>query len=239
MFSIFTSSVTLKFVDFFDGFTDMHSHLLPGVDDGIRSMEETLKVLELFEEWGIREVWLTPHVMEDIPNTTADLQCRFAGLQSLYHGPVKLHLAAEYMLDDLFYERLEQNDLLPHAENRLLVETSYFNPPMDLEEIVGRIQTKWYFPLLAHPERYRYMDEPDYRLLHEAGVHFQLNLSALFGEYGETVRRKAEYLLKEGFYCCMGTDLHALAAADPIPSYRVSRKILIRLEQLKKAGEIF
>lgn len=116
------------------GMTDYHSHLLPGVDDGVQTAEESLEILRLYEQLGIREVWFTPHIMEDIPNTTAGLRSRFEQFQKHYTGNIRLHLAAEYMLDNLFKERLAHRDLLPLGTegNHLLVETSYFNPPMDL-----------------------------------------------------------------------------------------------------------
>ena len=147
------------------GFTDHHSHILFGVDDGVKTLEVSLRVLQRYEEIGIAEVWCTPHIMEDIPNTTQGLRERFAELTAAYQGPIRLHLAAEYMMDQLFEERLQNKDLLPlGAEgNRLLVETSYFNPPMGMHNILKRIKSQGYFPVLAHPERYVYMDKNDYR----------------------------------------------------------------------------
>ena len=82
------------------GATDYHSHILPGVDDGVESMEEALRILAAYEELGIKELWLTPHIMEDIPNTPEKLQARFAELTSRYKGSITLHLAAEYMIDN-------------------------------------------------------------------------------------------------------------------------------------------
>ena len=98
---------------FFRGFTDCHSHLLPGVDDGVKTLEESLAILEEMERLGVRKVWLTPHIMEDIPNETVDLQQKFQELKQMYHGKIELALAAEYMMDNLFEERLEKDDLLP------------------------------------------------------------------------------------------------------------------------------
>ena len=130
-------------------FTDHHSHILPGVDDGVKKMETSLKVLEQYEQLGIAEVWCTPHVMEDIPNTTEKLQARFAELCEAYQGPIKLHLAAEYMMDALFEERLEQGDLLKLGDegNQVLVETSYFTPPMGMDFILRRIKQKGLYPV--------------------------------------------------------------------------------------------
>ena len=114
----------------FDGFIDWHSHILPGVDDGIKRMSDSLEVLRFYEDLGIRHVWLTPHIMEDYPNTTAELRARFEELKKEWNGKVELHLAAENMLDTLFEERLEAGDFLPIGEDgrHLLVETSYYTP---------------------------------------------------------------------------------------------------------------
>lgn len=206
----FKKRISLKDSGIFDGFTDWHSHILPGVDDGVQTMEESLEILRLYEELGVKSVWLTPHIMEDIPNTTVHLRERFAELQAAYKGNVKLHLAAENMLDNLFEERLEKNDLLPLGENgdHLLVETSYFNPPMGLNNILLRIKAKGYYPLLAHPERYIYMGESDYQRLKDMGVKFQLNLPSIVGMYDDRIKKKAMLLLNEKVITCMGTDIH-------------------------------
>lgn len=198
------------------GFTDHHSHILPGVDDGVKKMEVSLKVLERYEQIGIAEVWCTPHVMEDIPNTTEGLKARFAELQEAYQGPIKLHLAAEYMMDALFEERLEQGDLLPLGDegNQVLVETSYFNPPMDLDGLLRRIKQKGLHPMLAHPERYVYMRKERYKELKGNGIRFQLNLSSLAGAYGPEAKDKALWILKQDYYNLAGSDLHSLRNAD-------------------------
>ncbi len=193
------------------GFTDWHSHILPGVDDGVQTVEEALQILAEYERLGIREVWLTPHIMEEIPNTTAHLRERFAELQAVYTGPVILHLAAENMLDNLFEERLGKNDLLPLGSDgkHLLVETSYFNPPMGLNNILLRIKAKGYYPVLAHPERYNYMEKEDYRQLKDIGVKFQLNLPSIMGMYGDRIKKKAMMLFSDKTVAYIGTDIHS------------------------------
>ena len=197
-------------------FTDHHSHILPGVDDGVKKMEVSLKILERYEQLGIAEVWCTPHIMEDIPNTTAGLQARFAELCEAYQGPIKLNLAAEYMMDALFEERLEQGDLLKlgHENNRVLVETSYFTPPMDMDKILRRIKQKGLYPVLAHPERYVYMNKERYTTLKDDGIVFQLNLSSLAGAYGSEAKDKALWILKKNYYNLIGSDLHSLRNID-------------------------
>lgn len=111
----FKKRISLKDSGIFERFTDWHSHILPGVDDGAQTMEEALEILRLYEGLGVKAVWLTPHIMEDMPNTTELLLERFAELQAAYTGPINLHLAAENMLDNLFEERLEKTTCCPWA----------------------------------------------------------------------------------------------------------------------------
>ena len=202
--------------------TDFHSHILPGVDDGIRTLDEALGVLERLARERVETIGLTPHIMEDVPNRTADLRQRFAELQAAYSGPIRLQLAAEYMLDSLFSERFAAGDLLPIGErgDALLVETSCFTPPMDLDGLLARIRSAGWQTILAHPERYYYMDHADYRRLLAAGTRFQLNLGSLAGAYGRDVRRKAKWLLRHGFYTIAGSDLHRERMVDTMLTYR-------------------
>ena len=206
----FTSRQTIEKSGLLVNSLDYHSHLLPGVDDGVQSMDDTLEILANFEQQGIAELWLTPHVMEDIPNTTEKLKERFEELKVAYKGNIKLNLAAEYMLDALFDARLEAGDLLPLGEQgtHLLVETSYFNSPMRLHDTLARIKSRGYYPVLAHPERYQYMDEKDYKKLKVAGVKFQLNWASLAGRYGRPEQKKAEWLVKKNMYDVVGSDTH-------------------------------
>lgn len=192
------------------GATDWHSHILPGVDDGFKEMEDSLKAIAEMEKLGVKHLWLTPHVMEDCPNETKNLRKRFEELKLTYDGNVTLHLASENMLDSLFEDRLEANDFLPLGENgtHLLVETSYYNPPMNMTGLLEEIKRKGYHPVLAHPERYQYMDDKDYTRLKELGVLFQANYFSLVGGYGSTAQKKLEWLLKKGMIDLMGSDLH-------------------------------
>lgn len=212
----FSTTSTIASSGVLRGATDWHCHLLPGVDDGIKDMADTLTLLRRYEEEGIREVWFTPHIMEDMPNTTAALRERFAEVQEAYEGGLKLHLAAENMLDTLFEERLEAADVLPIGEggDMLLVETSYFTPPYDLWGLLRRIQEAGFHPLLAHPERYLYMSSADYDRLHEMGVRLQLNLPAAGGAYGPESKARAQRLLRLGYYSFKGTDTHRVSGFE-------------------------
>lgn len=195
----------------FNGITDWHSHILPGVDDGVEDMATSLSILDEYEKMGIKEVWLTPHIMEDVPNTTSDLKKRHEDLLSAYNGKIVVRLASENMIDSLFYDRLAANDLLPigYRHNMLLVETSTFNAPMDLEYTLKEISRKGYYPLLAHPERYAYLRTlKDYQKLKETGILFQLDLLSLTGYYGKAAMEKSHKMLKNGMYDVFGSDLH-------------------------------
>lgn len=196
------------------GASDSHSHILFGVDDGIRTSDEALRAISTEEALDVSEIWCTPHIMEDIPNTTESLKARFAELKRSYNGKIKLYLAAEYMIDTLFDERAEKDDLLTMKRGNVLVETSIWTPPMDMTRKLDMLRRNGYNPLLAHPERYFYMGKADYIRLHGMYIRFQLNLPSLAGYYGEDIREKAAWLLKNGMYVAFGTDCHR---ADSLP----------------------
>ena len=194
------------------GAVDQHSHILYGLDDGVKTQEDSLAILRFLEEQGVSEVWFTPHVMEDVPNTTEGIRARFKQLQSVYRGGLRLHLAAEYMIDTLFEERLAARDLLTHGNDTVLVETSSVAPPINLWEVLETMRKAGYRPLIAHPERYRYMDKADYKRLHDMGCVLQMNLPSIVGFYGESARERALDLLDKGWYAMVGSDCHRYRA---------------------------
>lgn len=209
LFSIFRKQKTsISDSGVLKGFCDCHTHLLPGVDDGVATIQQSLEVLAYMESQGVSEVWCTPHVMDDIPNPTELLLRKFEELKTAYKGNIKLNLAAEYMLDSEFEKRLAEGDLLKMWDDVVLVETSTNIPPYNLLNLLENIMSKGYRPMLAHPERYRYMDVADYRHLREIGVYYQLNLPSVVGYYGETAANKALRLLREGSYYAVGSDCH-------------------------------
>lgn len=230
----FAKHIDLKGGDLFKGFTDWHSHILPGVDDGVQTIEESLAILRLYEDLGVKDVWLTPHIMEDMPNTVMHLRKRFAELRTAYAGRIGLHLAAENMIDALFEERLSAGELLPLGEggDHLLVETSYFNPPVGLDGILKRIGSKGYYPVLAHPERYVYMGHEDYERLRRMGVKFQLNVPSLVGLYGPDVKSKAEWLLEDGYYHLVGTDTHRLQVLEEMLMRKLPKSMIQKVADL-------
>lgn len=206
--------------DLFRGYVDFHCHILPGVDDGVQTFEDSARILSIYSELGVEKVFFTPHVMEDVPNRPEELQKRFAELKEYLKtegvsAPV-LELAAENMMDSLFMQRLASKEVLPLPlrGKSLLVETSYYNPPLNMHDILFQVKSNGFFPVLAHPERYMYMDSKDYDSLKNSDIRFQLNLSSLSGFYGELAQKKAENMLKKGYYDYVGTDLHRLSMLE-------------------------
>lgn len=222
----FNSVKSLKESGIFEGFTDWHSHILPGVDDGIKTLDDSLSVLRTYETYGFKDVWLTPHIMEDYPNVPTDLQAKYEELKGAWNGNVKLHLAAENMLDSLFEQRLLEGNILPIGDDgqHILVETSYYTPPMGMDDMIDKIKSKGYYPVLAHPERYRYMSTDDYVKLRNCDVKFQINLISLVGGYGESACKKAEWLLSNGMVDLLGSDLHNLQAFETLIGKSPRRK---------------
>jgi tyrosine-protein phosphatase YwqE len=196
------------------GMTDVHSHFLYGVDDGMQTEEETFAALNYLEEQGVQGIYLTPHVMENFPeNNSKSLNLHFGNLINRYTGSIDLRLAVEYMLDSGFDSHLEnlEDKPLAIADTHLLVETSYLTPPLNFHQTIQKIKQKGYSIILAHPERYLYMDKNDYiKLKADAFLFFQLNLLSPTGYYGKQVQKNAEYLLNNDFYTFTGTDMHNL-----------------------------
>lgn len=197
--------------------TDMHSHFLPGVDDGARTMEESLAMLRKMQEFGYQKCILTPHIKMDMyPNSEADLQLRFLELTQAMDEAgltIRVELAAEYYLDDHFLNRLENTPLLSFGPQRyVLVEFSFVNAPVFELETFQRIIDKGYTPILAHFERYVYFhgsiaSAETYRAM---GVNIQLNLNSLTGHYGPDVKKQAERMLDQFTVDFVGTDAHRM-----------------------------
>ena len=212
MFGLFKRRKSILDAGLLKGAVDNHSHILYGLDDGVKTQEDSLAILRFLEEQGVSEVWFTPHVMEDVPNTTEAIRARYEELKAVYQGGLHFHLAAEYMIDTLFEERLASRDLLTHGDDTVLVETSAVAPPINLWEVLESMRKAGYRPLIAHPERYRYMEKADYKRLHEMGCLLQMNLPSIVGFYGESARERALDLLDKGWYRMVGSDCHRFRA---------------------------
>ena len=195
---------------------DPHSHFIPGIDDGSQSMEESLSLLRGMEALGYEKVITTPHIMVDVYRNTPKIIKE--GLASLREAAkaegihIEIEAAAEYYLDEGFYDHLHSGEVMSINNKYLLFETSYVSKPLQLEEMIFEILAAGYIPLMAHPERYRYVEDPlkEYSRFKELGALLQLDLNSLGGHYGKDAKKKAEILSENGMIDFLGSDIHHL-----------------------------
>jgi protein-tyrosine phosphatase len=235
----------IPLTDFFtDGFVDIHSHILPGIDDGAKDMDTSMALLLKMASYGIKNFITTPHVLGSVyPNSSEVIKQQLAAvkkeLEKRNIKGISIQAAAEYMLDEEFSALLDQKDILVLKDNYILVEMSYFSAPINLYELLFKIQLKGYKPVLAHPERYNFYhtDFKSYYKLKQAGCLFQLNLLSLTDQYGKGVQKTSEKLLKENLYDFVGTDTHHqnhLALLPKIGTKKTFAKIKHLLNNNKK-----
>ena len=198
------------------GFVDIHSHLLPGIDDGAQDLETSIALIQKMSSYGIKNFITTPHILGDLyPNTPKIIKNKLKEVKDelLRRNitDITIDAAAEYMMDEQFSAIIEKDEeILTLKDNLVLVEMSYFSPPINLYDILFQLQLKGYKPVLAHPERYNsyHTNFQNYYKLKRAGCLFQLNLLSLTEQYGKYVQKTAEKLLKENMYDFVGTDTH-------------------------------
>jgi len=195
--------------------TDLHSHLLPGIDDGVQSIEESIEVIKGFKNLGFKKLITTPHIMYDFyKNDAKIIKGKLAEVKdALLKADVNITLeaAAEYYLDEYFQEIVARDEsILTFGDNYVLFELSFTTKPLNLKQVIFDLQTKGYKPVLAHAERYLYFHKnfEDLQSLHDAGVIFQLNLLSLSGYYSKEVKRMADTLLKKNMISLIGSDCH-------------------------------
>ncbi len=213
IFDLFKFQKKTKLVNkAFEFSRDLHAHIIPEVDDGPRTMEESISLIKGMKRLGSNRITATSHIYQAYyPNTKKELIDAFAKLKNeiaIRELNVELDLAAEYFLDENFEKLLETNELLPIADKYLLIEISFLAAPEKLYDSIFRIQTKGYRPILAHPERYLYFESKDYEKLLDFGCQFQANLLSFLGFYGSRVKRRAFKLLNNGWINVLGSDLH-------------------------------
>ena len=221
----------------FKGAVDVHCHLLPGVDDGFATLEKSLHALRKLEEHGVKKMVLTPHFMNDYPeNDRASISAKFEAYkaEAAKVCGIELHLAAEYMLDARFPEHFKQGFLTLDKEGtHVLCETSYLMYEHGISEMIYDVMCADYQPVIAHPERYEYADKDVYFRWKDKRYKFQLNLLSLGGAYGGAAVAKSKFLLREGFYDYLGSDMHGLNNFERfLPEIRLRGKDIERLERL-------
>ncbi|MEQ1733195.1 MAG: CpsB/CapC family capsule biosynthesis tyrosine phosphatase [Bacteroidia bacterium] len=215
-FSKFFSATPSIHIPFSAIGTDMHSHLIPTIDDGSKSMEDTIAMLHEFAAMGYTTIITTPHIMGDAYRNTPEIilgglaQVRAEALKHPAIAHLRLEAAAEYYFDSDFEHKLNNEKLLTLGDNYVLFELSYINEPEGVNKLVYDMQMKGYKPILAHPERYPYWHRnlDKYEELSERGVYLQVNANSLVGHYGPPMKAVAEKLIEKNIIRFIGSDCH-------------------------------
>lgn len=199
---------------------DVHSHMLPGIDDGAKTLDDTLDMIERTSRFGIRKIITTPHIMYEFYRNTPDIirqKLEFVQEAVKERGmDVELEAAAEYYLDDAFIQMVKNKEpLLTFGDNYVLIETNYIQSHPELLQVFFDLRIQGYKPVFAHPERYAYLLRnraketlEAYQRIYDSGALFQLNLMSFAGYYGPQIKNTAELLLKEGMIHMVGSDAH-------------------------------
>lgn len=200
---------------------DIHSHLLPGIDDGCRTAEESVELLERLSHLGLERFYFTPHIYTEMyPNTPSTIRSSLAKLKGKGYDDLIAGVSAEYMLDEVFYKAMMSKavDFMSLPGNYILVEMSFLQEHPQIEAILFELMIEGYKPILAHPERYVYYQKGMKRLgrLKELGCSFQINLLSLVGYYGSKEHKLARTLLEEQMVEFIGTDVHHIAHVKAI-----------------------
>lgn len=219
--------------------TDIHCHVVPGIDDGSPDAVTSADLVERMQRWGITRIIASPHVTEaSFENTPQIMDNALASLKEELDrrgNGIDISHSAEYRIDDYFFSQIENDNLCPLPGNFLLIENSFIQEPWDLDRIVFDLKIKGFKPILAHPERYFYYAEGHrdrYKKLHVNGLMFQINLLSLAGHYGKAEKNTAEYLLENDMVDFIGSDLHNHTHADSIDAYLSSRDYQRHLRHL-------
>lgn len=223
-------------VDSLDNFIDIHNHILPGIDDGAKTVEDSMELIKGFSDIGVKKFIATPHIMHNYyPNDRSTIQAAHGKVKNklLSEGmkDISLDVAAEHMIDANFEHLLEKEAIMPICKNYLLIEMSYLQPSINFEDAVQKIAEHNYFPILAHPERYGYLHNnlSKYLKYKRQGILFQLNLLSLSDYYGTDVQKMAFRLINEGLIDFVASDIHNLQQLTMLHNMKISDKMLVQL----------
>ena len=210
--------------------TDIHSHVLPGIDDGSPNTDVSIALLEAMKSWGIDSIVATPHIAEDsFENTPQSIKKAYDKLSVRMLDmamDMNVKFSAEYRIDNRFRKMFEDDELIIMPNNYLLIENSFVQPPIDLKNIIYELQLRDLKPILAHPERYGYYQrkkEIDEELF-ESGCEFQINLLSLAGYYGDREKETALWLANKGYISFIGSDLHHFGHVEVINKFLRSKE---------------
>lgn len=210
IFNLFKAKPTLKEL-IPDGFVDIHSHILPGIDDGAKNIEESLELISKMKEMGFSKIIATPHTYQGLyNNSSSSIKNSYNKIKDKVDKKIEIQYASEYMIDETLIEKAHKKKLLCLEKNYVLVEMSFFSAPINLYEIIFKLRVNDYIPVLAHPERYRFIfdDFNKFHKLKKVGCEFQLNLLSLTGYYGKDVAIISDKLLKNNMIDYCGSDIH-------------------------------
>ncbi len=235
MISFFERKIYLA--DYLHGLVDIHNHIIPGIDDGAKTVEESMVLINGFSELGVTTFRCTPHIMhnhyDNTPKTIKKAhELLLRELEKKGMSNITVNCAAEHMIDDNFENILKEQQVMPLNNEYLLIEMSYLQPSFNFDVAVDKIGKHKYFPILAHPERYMYYHGKygKYPSMKSNGILFQLNLLSLTSEsYGVGVQKIAEKLLKDDLIDFVGTDVHNTRHLGLLKEIRLSKKVLNRL----------
>lgn len=215
--SLFQSKAHKAPYDLSDLKVDMHSHLIPGIDDGSQSMEQTIGMLLKFVELGYEKVITTPHVMQDhYPNNPKIIKEGLKEVQAEIEKlniPISIEAAAEYYFDEFLFDKIKNREILTFGGNYVLFEFSFASKPHNVDQLIFDFKTNDYTPILAHYERYPYLFNggPEYvQSLRDKGLKIQVNLNSLSGHYGKDIKKQAEMLINHKLVDLVGTDCHRI-----------------------------
>ncbi|MEE2700295.1 MAG: CpsB/CapC family capsule biosynthesis tyrosine phosphatase [Bacteroidota bacterium] len=198
--------------------TDMHSHLIPDIDDGASDLEASISMLKKLQQLGYQKIVTTPHIMSDFYKNTPEIIAK--GLEAVkvelkkQNINIKLEAAAEYYVDYDFKQKIGKEKLLTFGDNYILIEFSFLEAPVNLLDIIFTLQLEGYKVVLAHPERYSFFEKKDYEDFKTRGVLLQLNLLSLIGHYSTPIQEQAEWLIDQNMISFIGTDCHNMNHAN-------------------------
>jgi len=199
--------------------TDLHSHLIPSIDDGVKDLDSSIDIIRQFQELGFKKIITTPHIMSHrFPNTKEGITKAYELVRAELIEKkidIELEVAAEYYYDEHFIKLIENKELMSFGDNYILFELSYTVKPFILEQTVAKLLNAGYRPILAHPERYTYYNsESHYKWLKEMGLFFQINMISTQDFYGKKVRKAVEKIIDLGMVDFVGSDVHSQKYMD-------------------------
>lgn len=240
IFNLFNSKPTLKEL-IPNGFVDIHSHILPGIDDGAKDINESLLLISLMKEMGFSKIIGTPHTYPGLyDNTNKSIKRSYKELIHNLEGKKNIEFASEYMADVSILDKIKKEEILTIGNKFILMETGFQTMPNHLFDLVFEIRLKGFTPIIAHPERYLYMFDnlKIIEKLKKMGCFFQINLLSSTGYYGSKVIRFCDYLLKNNMIDFVGSDIHNIRHIEEFEN-KIKIKNILEFNEVIERNKIF